>query len=159
MSACLETLAQRTAQFRWPHSQLREYWKCNFPLSHPVRPLRWSIGWSVCPKRAGSYTSILLLETLFWLAVFLYVCIYLFFLIDHSPSNVLIFFSTIPSKITETVARMRKDLFSLKLWLYLHWVSPSTFVVNLTAIPNSAESLQESAQRPYLEHTTSCSER
>ena len=53
------------------------FWKCNFPMTPPVRLLvsfgwlvRWSFGWSVglskFPKRARSYTSLLLSEHFFY---------------------------------------------------------------------------------------------
>ena len=52
------------------------YWKCNFPMSRPIMfvcwMVCWSVGWTdrndrsvILNTRAGSYTSMLLLEHLF----------------------------------------------------------------------------------------------
>ena len=57
-------------------SFLPHFWKCNFPMTRPVRPLvarsfgrtvSRSVGLWQFPKRAGSYTSMLRSEHLFFL--------------------------------------------------------------------------------------------
>ena len=62
MSLC-RTILQVIGKHRC-YGKLLSYWTCSFPMCPPVRRRSVAVGLSQFPKRAGSYTSMLLSERL-----------------------------------------------------------------------------------------------